>query len=542
MRIGPLGIRSKLLLITGLGTFMLLSASLFGLFQGWRGVTSYERLMNTEVVNLNDVLRLTSVFREQWLQWNQILLVESDNDVRRSYWAGFEDNQRWIVEEAARLASVVEMPIAQEALERLSQQREESFSVYQQAMQASESSVFDRRGADDATRSLFARDLLLIDSASDALSRLTSEHGEATVSDARQSLLLSLVGVGLAIVVAFVLFLVLVERSILRPTRWLVQDLDRMALGNFVEPVRQASNDEIGLLAGSAAQIQLKLGRILGEVAGAVGQISEAADRLASVSEQAGGDVIQQRTETKQVADAVHQMSAMVQQMASYAVEATNAATQADDASEAGGQVVEATVESIYSLVDDLKHTASVIHRLESGSGEISSVLDVIRSIAEQTNLLALNAAIEAARAGEYGRGFAVVADEVRNLARRTQASTQEIRVMIEVILAGTLESVQATNSSLNYAQSTVDEAKEANTKLRLIGQAVRTIRNMNAHIASAAEQQAMVVEDMSRRAVSISQISEQSATGVVHVTEASEQLAGLASELQGLVEQFKVA
>ena len=109
MRIGPLGIRSKLLLITGLGTFMLLSASLFGLFQGWRGVTSYERLMKTEVANLNDVLRLSSVFREQWLQWNQILLLESDNDARRSYWAGFEDNQRWIVEEAARLASVAMM-------------------------------------------------------------------------------------------------------------------------------------------------------------------------------------------------------------------------------------------------------------------------------------------------------------------------------------------------------------------------------------------------------------------------------------------------
>jgi methyl-accepting chemotaxis protein len=56
-------------------------------------------------------------------------------------------------------------------------------------------------------------------------------------------------------------------------------------------------------------------------------------------------------------------------------------------------------------ISDVISDTAVHIRELEGFSGEITHVLNVIRSIAEQTNLLALNAAIEAAR-GRAGAGL----------------------------------------------------------------------------------------------------------------------------------------
>jgi methyl-accepting chemotaxis protein len=277
------------------------------------------------------------------------------------------------------------------------------------------------------------------------------------------------------------------------------------------------------------------------EVTSSTTVMAESSNNLMGITELTSQGVNQQRSQIEQVATAMNEMTATVQEVANHAQQAADSANEADQEAGHGSEVVYETIQSIDSLATEVEHAAGVIRKVESDSVQIGTVLDVIRSIAEQTNLLALNAAIEAARAGEQGRGFAVVADEVRTLASRTQQSTQEIQDMIEQLQTGAREAVTAMSNSQDKAQVTVEHAKSAGQTLEEITRKVATISQMNLQIATAAEQQSSVSEEINQNVVEISRVAEESAGGAKTTAAASGELSELAQQLQGLIAQFRV-
>jgi len=283
-------------------------------------------------------------------------------------------------------------------------------------------------------------------------------------------------------------------------------------------------------------------------VASAISNSKNTAEHLLSSTEkmqaQSGSarqGVTRQQSEIDQIATAINEMTATVQEVARSATDAASAAAQADDEANNGKNVVAQTVSSIETLAKNVESAADVIGTLEVDTTEIGGVLDVIKSIADQTNLLALNAAIEAARAGEQGRGFAVVADEVRTLASRTQESTEEINNMIGKLQSGAKNAVAVMEEGREQARTGVEQASLAGQSLNEITQSVSTINDMNTQIASAAEEQSKVAEEINRNVVNISQVADETADIVSQVTDQSAELGNLASTLNSDVERFKI-
>jgi methyl-accepting chemotaxis protein len=302
-----------------------------------------------------------------------------------------------------------------------------------------------------------------------------------------------------------------------------------------------SGRDEVARLAGAFNRFVGKIHEVVQHVAASTSQLASAAEEMSVVTEQMKQGAGRQHSETDQVATAMNEMAATVEEVARNAEAAAAAAQDADRQANDGKQVVSGAMNATDSLASEVNKASEVIHKLELESESIGKVLEVIQEIAEQTNLLALNAAIEAARAGEQGRGFAVVADEVRTLANRTQQSTQEIQQIIARLQQGAGEAVKVMEGGSSKAQDTVDQAKRAADALAAIAGAVSTINDMNTQIASAAEEQSAVAEEINRNITTISHAADQTANGAEQTASASEDLARLAAQLQGLVGQFKV-
>jgi len=252
--------------------------------------------------------------------------------------------------------------------------------------------------------------------------------------------------------------------------------------------------------------------------------------------------VQQQQQDTEMVATAMHEMSASVRDVVASTSQAAQLSDSVQAAAIQGQARLQQTVALIQRLSGQVESTATVIDKVKHDSDAITSVLDVIRGIAEQTNLLALNAAIEAARAGEQGRGFAVVADEVRTLAQRTAQSTGDIQRMIEGLQQGAQQASDAMVVSLEQAQEGRDKVAETGEILALLLQDIKSINDKNIQIASAAEQQAAVAEEINQKIINISDVAVQTSAGAEQTASTSSELARLAEQLQLTVARFKLA
>jgi methyl-accepting chemotaxis protein len=333
----------------------------------------------------------------------------------------------------------------------------------------------------------------------------------------------------------------IITGQIVQPLQLALETADRIADGDLsMHPVSQRG-DEFGALEQHVAAMRDSLRELIGNIGNSTNQIASAAEELSAVTLQTSEGAKRQMAETAQASQGMQEMTATVQDVASNAEQASHAADNADREALAANRLAEQTLTQIHTLAEQVGRSMAAMNHLQQESEKIGSVLDVIKNVAEQTNLLALNAAIEAARAGEAGRGFAVVADEVRGLAQRTQQSTQEIESLIAGLQAGTQAAVQTMQSSRELTDRTVELGQNTGTSLATIAQMVSNMQAMNQQIATAAEQQASVANEISHGVVRVRDISDQTATASEQTAAASHELARLGATLQAQIRRFKL-
>ncbi|ABK39381.1 methyl-accepting chemotaxis protein [Aeromonas hydrophila] len=332
-----------------------------------------------------------------------------------------------------------------------------------------------------------------------------------------------------------------ISRSIVNPLAEINRAMQQVAAGDLVVSIPVHGQDELGAVASCTNQGLNAIRRALLEASQGARNVADAALRIAASAEQTNQAVNSQRDQLAQLATAMNEMSATISDVAGHAENTARDTQDATSEAGLGNRDVHASVHGIQALATEVEQATLQVNQLKEGVMQISEVTAVISAISEQTNLLALNAAIEAARAGEQGRGFAVVADEVRQLASRTRQSTEEIQSTIAQLQQRAVTAASAMDASRKLAESSVSQSEKAGQDLSLIVNHIQHVSDMATQIATAAEQQSMVAEDMNRNVSGINDSALEMSQSASQLARESELLAGLSRSLDERLAVFKL-
>ncbi|MEH8018825.1 methyl-accepting chemotaxis protein [Rheinheimera muenzenbergensis] len=376
----------------------------------------------------------------------------------------------------------------------------------------------------------------LLDEASSAAESIQQQATQSVSNAITIIFIVMLVSILLAVLIA-----VITVKSIINPLAKVNDILGVVASGDLTQKLDDSAKDEFGELARNCNKVIANLQQLIQGIISRSTQLAAASEQTSAITVQTTQAIREQKSQVTQAATATTEMSSTSQGVLQSSNDAVAEIKNADNEAERVKGISLENKAIILQLSHEVEQASVVINKLHKDSASIGSILDVIRGIAEQTNLLALNAAIEAARAGEQGRGFAVVADEVRSLASKTQASTQEIQAMIQVLQSGAHAAVEAMNKGKKQAENCVAKTEVATKALDSITHAVHLAHDMSEQISNAAKEQNQVSHEISQLLESIVSIAEETASGAEQTSESSHEVARLAEELRVSVDQFKV-
>ena len=326
------------------------------------------------------------------------------------------------------------------------------------------------------------------------------------------------------------------QNAILR----LLDELADLADGDLTTSAT-VSEDFTGAIADSINYAIDQMRTLVSAINATAVQVSSAAQETQATAMHLAEASEHQAQEIAGASAAVNEMAVSIDQVSANAAESTAVAERSVAIAKKGSDVVQATINGMDNIREQIQETSKRIKRLGESSQEIGDIVSLINDIADQTNILALNAAIQASMAGDAGRGFAVVADEVQRLAERSSSATKQIEALVKTIQNDTNEAVISMEQTTSEVVRGARLAQDAGVALEEIENVSKSLADLIQNISNAARQQASSAGHISNTMNVIQEITSQTSSGTTSTAKSIGNLAQLANEMRASVAGFKL-
>lgn len=530
-----------LLIVTASLALVLLSV-LWGFSSLNRVIDDYSDAANDNVGYMVQLSTINLQFKTQVQEWKNTLIRGRDDSQLNKYWQRFLENGENIQRDYRDLLQ--DMPRehpAWQSLNAFAQAYPPMFEAYKQGYSAFIQSGKDIATADQAVKGIDREPTKLLSEALQEAKKDVVELSAEIGDNADTTRNITLISIVIATIFSVMVFVYFVERRLVKPLNRVTFLSAEIAKGNFTHSVDYYGNDQIGALAKSFSLIQKDLG---GTVRGVLDDLTELTiliDSMFSAFNKIKQSLGQQIEESNALQGNMQNMLVSSEGISQTVDGANEFVDTSVVKAEDGIKMFEENLNNSHSMVQSANNATDIIEQVKRDSDEIGEVVNVIRGIADQTNLLALNAAIEAARAGEQGRGFAVVADEVRSLATKTQESTSQISETISALQSATDKAVEAMLEGRDKANISLEQTKQAQDFMQLLGEDFNKIQSLNLEITNSAKEQVTQAGEVHSGLQEINKHSDQSQHEAMVMEDASKVLSDILHRIQDTTAVFKL-
>lgn len=325
-----------------------------------------------------------------------------------------------------------------------------------------------------------------------------------------------------------------------------VRDLTRItseivSRGDLTQLIAVQSEDEIGQLAKSFAQMVEKLREIPKRLNESVRMLGESVTHLSASAAVQSDSLVQQATALEQTQATVQEISRSSTLAAEKASAVLQHSQKVDQVAQSGDASVAKTLSALTDIREQVIAIAARITDLAGHAEVIGTITASVRDVADRTNLLALNAAIEAAQAGEAGLGFAVVAQEMRSLATQSLQATRQVQKSLGAVVGAITAAVKITESGAQRIDAGLEQVKASGERFGELSAIVRDNSAMVGQISSAVSQQNAGIAQITAALAGQSELMNQSMKRLEMTSSAVKTLEEVSRTLTELVCGFKV-
>lgn len=321
----------------------------------------------------------------------------------------------------------------------------------------------------------------------------------------------------------------------------LLEEIGDVARGDLTKQAK-VTEDVTGAIADAFNFMIAQLRNVIKNVQATTSRVSKAATEIKTTAEHLAEGSESQASQIIDTSAAVEEMATSIKHVSENAVLSATVSEQARTNAKQGAEVVRKTISGMNNIRQQVQETAKRIKRLGESSQEIGEIVQLISDIADRTSILALNASIQAAMAGDAGRGFGVVAAEVERLAERSAQATKRIETLIKSVQSETKEAISSMESTTREVVLGSELANEAGKSLSEIEVVSNRLAELMQSISMAAKQQARGSESINSSMNTISDITQQTASGTKQAASSIKELSKLAEDLRSSVSTFKIS